>query len=68
MVTIDPNHIYTWTYKSAAHTLQVAIPPRSYAAYRNSDVARYYYYGYEDSDVQQFVTSSDPWSSTSRTS
>jgi hypothetical protein len=60
LVTIDPNHIYTWTYKSTAHTLQVSIPPRSYAAYRNSDVARYYYYGYESNDVQQFVTSNDP--------
>ncbi len=59
LVTIDPNHIYTWTYKSTAHA-PGSILPRSYAAYRNSDVARYYYYGYEQRDVQQFVTSNDP--------
>ncbi len=59
-VTIEAEHTYTWTFQGTAHTLQTSIPPRSYATYRNSEVTRYYYYGYDDADVQRFVTSSDP--------
>lgn len=59
VVTIDPNHVYTWSFKNTMHTLTVSIPPRTYAEYRNSDVDRYYYYGYTTAEVQQFVTSDD---------
>lgn len=60
VVTIDPNHVYNWSFQGSTHTLTVSIPPKTYAQFRDSDVDRYYYYGYTTAEVQQFVTSDDP--------
>ena len=59
-VTIDSSKSYQWTFDGAEYTLDTVVTPRAYNQYRESEVQRYYYYGFTDAEVQQFVTSDDP--------